>query len=230
MNHTNELISEAVQEVMGRIPSWIERSGNMLILLTLIIVLSISAIIPFPDSVPFELVVDIMPEVIELSVSDTEKVVEYSFLQNNSNLIKGDTILVTQNIDNLKLTYYIAPLNGYFSILHQLKEGLILEKDEKFGSLEKNEKANLKGKVSNIKYGEIYPGQKCILHVSSGTSSKLQGFIKSKELLSTTEDFFYIHLELDEEIHFNRAMSNGTGKIIIKEKTLIQSILTFLNI
>ncbi len=231
MNQDNELISETVQEVMGRTPSWIERSGNILILLTLLLLLSISAVIPYPVVVPFQFEVINTSKSIDFSTSNEEKILKSIVSENKTSFKKGDTILITENIDSLKYNYYLAPVDGSFNRLHQLNNGQIIGEASVFGTMvmDKPRKLQIEGQVNSQFYDFIFPEQSCILRFANGDIDQLKGFILSKDQISP-EAYFRITVEIDEKDLPNIHIGKGNGKIIIAEKSLLETILTFINL
>lgn len=92
MPQQREYRSESVQEIIGKTPHWIIRSGITMIFLVIFILIVISYLIKYPDVIEAEITIKTsVPS--EIMVSKNDGVVSAIFAQDNGFVKKGDCIL-----------------------------------------------------------------------------------------------------------------------------------------
>jgi multidrug resistance efflux pump len=95
------LRSEEVQEILTRIPPWIIRWGNILVLSILLLLLAIAAIIEYPDIISAQIVIttQIPPQKI---IAKTSGKIDAIFVDNGNEIKKNNPIAVLENAANYK--------------------------------------------------------------------------------------------------------------------------------
>jgi hypothetical protein len=114
-----ELRSEEFQEVLGSVPHWILRWGITVLALVVVILLSSSAIIKYPDVIPAQIVLtgSIPPATI---LARTSGKLKELFVTDNQTVKAGDYLAV---IENSAKTEDILFLENYLSSLNHLDGG-----------------------------------------------------------------------------------------------------------
>ncbi len=96
-----QIRSEEVQEILSYVPNWMIRYGNMLVFLLLLLLLTISWFVKYPDVITAEVVVTtkIPPE--KIYAKSTGQI-ESILVNNNSQITKNTIIGVIENSGNYK--------------------------------------------------------------------------------------------------------------------------------
>jgi multidrug resistance efflux pump len=96
-----ELRSEEVQEILTRIPPWIIRWGNILVLSIVLLLLSIAAIIKYPDIISAQIIIttQVPPQKI---IAKTSGKMDAIFVDNGNEIKKNSPIAVLENAANYK--------------------------------------------------------------------------------------------------------------------------------
>jgi len=119
-----QIRSEEVQEILSYVPNWMIRYGNTLVFLILLLLLTISWFVKYPDVITAEVVVTtkIPPE--KIYAKSTGRI-ESILINNNSQITKNTIIGVIENSGNYKDifllksildTIYVDKLNFRFPI------------------------------------------------------------------------------------------------------------------
>jgi len=129
-----ELRSEAFQEVLGSVPSWILRRGITLIALIVLVVLTGSAIFKYPDIITTAMTLTGSTPASALVARTSGKIQELN-IQDRQEVKAGDYLAVIENPANTK---DIQVLKQYMEQLGQKTDTLITlpPKDLKLGSMQ----------------------------------------------------------------------------------------------
>lgn len=141
-NHLDnlELRSESVQEILSNPPSWIIRWGSTVIALVLIIILTISYFVKYPDFINSQVVITTQnpPEKIEARISGK---IEKVLVTNQQNIKENDVLAYLQTNANYQDVLKIKELTHQYKAVNfpvQQARGLVLgELDSKYILFEK---------------------------------------------------------------------------------------------
>ena len=91
--------SEEIQEILGKIPSWITRFGSLFILLALFSIIIVSAVVEYPDVIEGPVVISALNPPIPLYASQNGNI-ERLLVENNEAVTEGQLLGVFQNSAN----------------------------------------------------------------------------------------------------------------------------------
>lgn len=115
-NKQIELRSEEVQEILTRVPSWMIRWGNVVILLFLVLVLMISWFVKYPDIISTQIIITTQTPPEKLVVRTSGRI-EAILVSDRQNIAKNTPLAVIENSANFKDVFLLK------SIVDTLKLG-----------------------------------------------------------------------------------------------------------
>jgi len=109
-----ELRSEEVQEILTRIPHWLIRWGSLIILLILVLMLFVSWMIKYPDTIQADIIIttQVPPEKI---VAKSSGKIGAILVQNNEEVISGTAIAIIENPANYKDIFLLKSITDTIS-------------------------------------------------------------------------------------------------------------------
>jgi len=99
--HPIELHNREVTDMFGDAPNWLIHSGSYILYGVLILFLTGTALISYPDAVRGTVIIDDLANV-EWIRANSSGQIEKFFVENDSLVEKGDTIAILQNPAQLK--------------------------------------------------------------------------------------------------------------------------------
>ena len=101
-----ELRSEEVQEILNKVPHWMIRWGNLLLLLLIVLLFAISWFVKYPDIISSEAIIttEIPPQ--KEFAKITEKI-DTIFVKDNHKVIKNQPLAILENTANFKDVFYL---------------------------------------------------------------------------------------------------------------------------
>jgi HlyD family secretion protein len=157
-----ELRSEEFQEVLGKVPSWILRWGISVLAFVVIIILTGSAIIKYPDTIAAQFVLTGSTPPAAIVVRASGKI-EQLYVNDNQEVKRGDYLAV---IDNPALTGNVINLKSYLKQLNLRNDTLSLpDKNLQLGSLQQLFSTFHSTLFEYVEYKRLlyYPKKKTIL-------------------------------------------------------------------
>jgi len=100
-SHPIELHNREVTDMFGDAPNWLIHSGSYILYGVLILFLTGTALISYPDAVRGTVIIDDLANV-EWITANSSGQIEKFFVENDSLVEKGDTIVILQNTAQLK--------------------------------------------------------------------------------------------------------------------------------
>lgn len=108
-NKQIELRSEEVQEILTRVPNWMIRWGNVVILLLLILVLMISWFIKYPDIITTQIIITTQTPPEKL-VARTSGRIETILVTDRQDIAKNKPLAVIENSANFKDVFLLKSI------------------------------------------------------------------------------------------------------------------------
>lgn len=104
-----ELRSEEVQEVLTRVPSWMIRWGSLLFLILIILLLALSYVIKYPDTIDAEsiLTTKIPPEKVYAKINEK---IETILVEDNQYVAVNTPLAVLKNSANYEDVFYLKSI------------------------------------------------------------------------------------------------------------------------
>ena len=101
--------SDALEEIISSIPTWIIRNGNIVLLIIVSLLLLLSYLIKYPEKVGSEVIITTIdpPQRIYTQISGT---IDSVFVQNNDTIIINDPIALIENSANYNHVKYLKDI------------------------------------------------------------------------------------------------------------------------
>jgi len=114
-SHPVELHNREVTDMFGDAPSWLIHSGSYILYGVLILFLTGTALISYPDAVRGTVIIDDLANVEWITANSSGQIEKY-FVENDSLVKRGDTIAILQNPAQLK------DVNKFLQILSNVEK------------------------------------------------------------------------------------------------------------
>jgi len=104
-----ELRSEEVQEILSKVPSWMIRWGNVLLLILILLLLLLSWLIKYPDIIVTQVIVTTQ-EPPQKEYSKTTGKLDSILVSNNQKVTINQTLAVIENTANFNDVYFLKSI------------------------------------------------------------------------------------------------------------------------
>jgi multidrug resistance efflux pump len=114
-----ELRSEEVQEILNKVPHWMIRWGNLLLLLLIVLLFIISWFVKYPDIISSEAIIttEIPPQKEFAKVTGK---IDTIFVKDNHKVIKNQSLAIIENTANLNDVFYLKSVIDTIKYTKQL--------------------------------------------------------------------------------------------------------------
>lgn len=175
-NHSLEIRSAEMDEVVGNIPSWIIRWGITVLFAVGILGLSISCFIQYPDVLRAKVLIQAVNQPGKVTVSRVSANQVFKFLVKEGDyVVPGDTLLIQTDKNTGKSNPIITPMAGKIYISNGIDEKNTL--DQLIWVVPKSSEAEIKINYSNKGAGNVKVGQAVQIELSDFPSNEY-GFIE----------------------------------------------------
>jgi hypothetical protein len=223
-NNEYSFYSEEVQEVLNRTPTWIERSGNILLLTLLVLGLTITSFIRYPDIV--QIGAEIMPGEMPIIVS-----VPNGFYCNGISMPDsaqpGQVILSGSDLAGKTIEVKV-PVGGRVTPLVVLKTGQYYEANIPLLSITPpNAEPKVRAFIPEAMYNRVALEQKILVKYNNGhhTIMKPLRGVVSRKSVQPVEGYYEVGVDLDDNIADNIVHPQPVAAMLVfEEKRLVERI------
>lgn len=121
--------TEDIQEIITKVPTWIVRWGITLLFSTILIIVAISALVPYPEMIKSPLKLQSLGNTVSV-VADTAGLIVKVFVEKNSAVKKGQPLMEIKKEIDQKSYIIQAPNNGRVGFSAIVQAGSIAEKNQ----------------------------------------------------------------------------------------------------
>lgn len=219
------LRSEAVQEVLGLVPSWMIRWGNALIFLLIVGVFSMSYLIKYPDALNTEMeITTTYPPYNSYSEFDGE--FEKILVVESTKVTKGELLAVLKDKEG-KQYALTSPTNGMVYFSDFWKERMLVKKGTLIFTIVPENHGPFIGKIAitPTQLEEVFIGQQVEVSLSEKLFSiggtTIKGSIKGITKAVNEKNMFHLEVELDNKDMLEFGQEVGVLKLGMKAKAKI---------
>lgn len=209
-----DLHSEEVQELMGAVPSWIQRWGITLIALILIGALSLCATIRLPERYEIELTPLATDGSTIISMPDGVKI-KRIYVTNNTSVKANDTLIAYTDD-----TFATTPIAGRVTYIGPVHEDTLIPAGTELLKVVNESPAD-----STIYYA--YIPQNIASKISCGQPIPLPeigtGIVKTISYSPNSQENYYIEISSNNSNHFHNPIKTD---LTISSQTILQKLLT----
>lgn len=218
--------SEEVQEVLNRMPPWLERSGNLLLLALLVICLILAYLIRYPDviTVTAKITEDRPPSTGLAPVSGAVG----QILTPDQTSVKGGAAVLTLTDSAGLLHTLTAPASGPLYYLRLLRPGDPLQAGMPLFTIAATQSAvSVNAYVPARYFSQVKPGQRIVIRRTiplPGESQTMEGYVRQKSTILTS-DGFEVQVQIDGDFRSILPSEPLEIMIVLENYRLIERII-----
>ena len=218
--------SEEVQEVLGRMPSWMERSGSMILLMLTVIGLLAAWMIHYPESIQSN--ARLLPAQAAVTLRAPVPLRLHSLLASDKQQVRSGLPILRATGPGGEALVLNAETDGVLHWLIQLAPGDTLPAETPVAAIAPSGQApKVVAYVDETQYNQIDLGQKVILKTTNAQrlfGGALSGKVQRKSI-TPSNGYYEIGIVLDTPCAPIIAPEPVSATIILKDYRLIHRIL-----
>ncbi|PJJ84442.1 HlyD family efflux transporter periplasmic adaptor subunit [Mucilaginibacter auburnensis] len=222
--------SEEIQEIITKVPNWIIRWGITLLFIIVLVAISISVIVRYPDTVKVKLKIE-AANTVKSVIAGEAGYISRVFITTEQIISKGQVLAEIYSETSGKHKFLLAPYSGRVASVAIIQKGYFLKANQEvFRIMPNNEFLFGVVKVSGDQINKVKIGQDVVMKLNNYPFEEygvFKGKISYVADEPSNEGFFAVQVAFEERGNLKdprklKTWMTGSAEIITKDITLLR--------